>query len=67
MKKVVKRPIVLSTVSTAVALGAAALFVGRRNKQEKPMRQITQTSVESPVLLSSKIDIYGDDSDLGYC
>ena len=67
MKKVVKRPIVVSTVSTAVALGAAALFVGRRVKQENPPLQPAETSIKEPTLLSKNIDIYGDDRDLGYC
>ncbi|MEM0995071.1 MAG: hypothetical protein AAF847_11645 [Bacteroidota bacterium] len=67
MKKVVKRPIVVSTVSTAVALGAAALFVGRRTKQEKLPLQATEAATGRPTLLSPSIDVYGDDSDLGYC
>jgi len=69
MKKVVKRPVVVSTVSTAVALGVgvAAMFVGRRVKQEKPISLSNHQKVEKSISKTFAKEIYGDDNDLGYC
>ena len=68
MKKVVKRPVVVSTVSTAVALGVAAMFVGRRVKQEPPTTELQPyPKVEQKTSLTFAKEIYGDDNDLGYC
>lgn len=68
MKKVVKRPVVVSTVSTAVALGVAAMFVGRRVKQEPPTAELhPYPKVEQKTSQIFAKEIYGDDNDLGYC
>ncbi|MEL6720315.1 MAG: hypothetical protein AAFO82_12820 [Bacteroidota bacterium] len=67
MKKVVKRPVVVSTVSTAVALGVAAMFVGRRVKQEPPTTDSSYPKVERKTSQTFAKEIYGDDNDLGYC
>ncbi|MEM8527015.1 MAG: hypothetical protein AAGG68_20415 [Bacteroidota bacterium] len=70
MKKVVKRPVVVSTVSTAVALGVgvAAMFVGRRVKQEPPTAELhPYPKVEQQTSRIFAKEIYGDDNDLGYC
>lgn len=68
MKKVVNRPVVVSTVSTAVVLGVAAMFVGRRVKQEPPTAELhPYPKVEQKVSQTFAKEIYGDDNDLGYC
>ncbi len=73
MKKVVKSPMFISTVSTVVALGvgvAATVYGTRRIRQNK----LVETPVSSVTLekWSNKLDrlvedLYLDDSDLGYC
>ena len=70
MKKVVKNPVFISTVSTAVAVGVAAVVYTRRRVRSGRLLQMPSAAPLSNI--SNKIeqfvgDIYLDDSDLGYC
>lgn len=67
MKKVVSSSMFVSTLSTAVVVGVA-MVVGRKGKKEKE----SQAKLGSSKLLfndprRSDVEVYSNDSDLGYC
>ncbi|MEM1324867.1 MAG: hypothetical protein AAGI23_02875 [Bacteroidota bacterium] len=70
MSKVTKRTVSVSTVSTAVALGLAAVVVGRRAKVEKPPiadQQLAHQEMKKVDRARLSADLYTHDDDLGYC
>lgn len=65
MKKMTRRTV---NVSTAVAIGLAAVAVGRRAKQEKPITfQLPYQKVDAQKIAVKQTDLYTHDDDLGYC
>ena len=70
MSKVTKRAMSVSTVSTAVAIGLAAVVVGRRAKVTKPPLADKQLPLQEMTALdhnSLSADLYSHDDHLGYC
>lgn len=72
MKEKINRPVIVSTLSTLVAVGVTALVYGRKVKQDKP---IVLSSDNKKNIVTKKFtkramhqeDVYEDDNDLGYC
>ncbi|MEM9990557.1 MAG: hypothetical protein AAF738_02270 [Bacteroidota bacterium] len=56
------RPVLVSTLSTAVAMGIAYLFYNRT-----PKLQSVKRTYQNPLSARKRKEIYRDDSDVGYC
>ncbi len=72
MKEKIKRPLIVSTLSTLVAVGITSLVYVRKVKQDKPLplnpNGKKQIVTNKPLKEREAIkDVYRDDNDLGYC
>jgi hypothetical protein len=70
MSQITKRTVTVSTVSTAVAIGLAAVVVGRRAKLVKPVvvdANLPYQEIEKANQTRRAADLYTHDDDLGYC
>lgn len=66
------KPVLISTLSTAVAMGIAYAMYNRNSKEEEITKQLSappeQTFRLKNILpFRKKKEVYRDDSDLGYC
>ncbi len=67
------RPVLISTLSTAVAMGVAYVMYNRRSKEEDITKQLSAPPEQTFRLKNilpfrkRKADVYKDDSDIGYC
>lgn len=67
------KPVLISTLSTAVAMGVAYVMYNRRSKEEDFTKQLAAPPEQTFRLKNvlpfkrKKKEVYRDDSDLGYC
>ena len=72
--RVKRRPVLLSTLSTAVAMGLAYVVYNRRAKEEDETTSTLHAPAERSFRLKNLVpfkgkrkEVYKDDSDIGYC
>lgn len=68
------KPVLISTLSTAVAMGLAYVVYNRRGKDETEANNMLKAPAEHKFNLKNLLpfqnrrrDVYNDDSDIGYC